>query len=239
METPSKYLQKIINEIDYDEDKFKIYFGDDRYIMGFSSPTMMNVNKFFSIKTIYDTIVDIDKKIKYSFKEIMSLNLPQTLKGYNPFHKQTNNEYWAMYYVENIIFRTSTLWDLLAQLYNIQFDLKYDIDKVYYRTLFNNCAQGKKAIPQAKRIDAYFREMDDMDTIPWAGNHAYVTEFRNKMTHRNTPSISAINQYAQELRPPAMYVLIRVIEDYVQVSQYIKELLNQMNFEKLLSEIMP
>lgn len=76
-----------------------------------------------------------------------------------------------------------------------------------------------------------------MDTTPWGGNHAYVTEFRNKMTHRNAPSISAINQYAQEMRPPTMYVLIRVIEDYVQVSRYIEELLSQIDFEKLLSEI--
>lgn len=131
------------------------------------------------------------------------------------------------------------MWDLLAQLYNIHFDLKYDIDKVYYRTLFNNCAQGKNAIPQARRIDAYFREADNMDTTPCGGNHAYVTEFRNKMTHRNAPSISAINQYAIELRPPAMYVLIRVIEDYAQVSHYINEFLSQIDFEKLLSEIMP
>lgn len=239
METPSKYLQKIVNKIIYNEDEFKIYWGDNRYVMGFNSPTMANLNKFFSIKTVYDTIVDIDRKIKYSFNKILNMNLPETLKGYNPFSKQADNEYWAMYYVENIIFRTSTLWDLLAQLYNIHFDLKYDIDKVYYRTLFNNCAQGKNAIPQARRIDAYFREADNMDTTPWGGNHAYVTELRNKMTHRNAPSISAINQYATELRPPAMYVLIRVIEDYAQVSHYINELLSQIDFEKLLSEIMP
>lgn len=30
MEAPSEYLYKIVNEIDYDEDKLKIYWGDDR-----------------------------------------------------------------------------------------------------------------------------------------------------------------------------------------------------------------
>lgn len=32
METPSKYLQKIVNEIDYDEDELKMSVLDNKYV---------------------------------------------------------------------------------------------------------------------------------------------------------------------------------------------------------------
>ena len=62
----------------------------------------------------------------------------------------------------------------------------------------------------------------------WLGNHGYVTEYRNKMTHRNSPNVPTISNYAFELRMPMRYVLKRVIEDYTKVSEFIKLLLDEI-----------
>ena len=46
--------------------------------------------------------------------------------------KEENNAY---YYMENALFRELILWDSLAQLYNIYFDLNKDVSKVSYKKI--------------------------------------------------------------------------------------------------------
>ena len=64
------------------------------------------------------------------------------------------------------------------------------------------------------------------------GNHKYVEDFRNKMTHRNSPNIATFSNYDFELRMPMRYVLKRVIEDYIKASEFINAML-----EKILADI--
>ena len=47
-----------------------------------------------------------------------------------------------------------------------------------------------------------------------------------KMTHKNSPNVATMPNYAFELRLPMRYVQKRVIEDYVKASEFIKQILN-------------
>src|SRR5699024_11433549 len=63
---------------------------------------------------------------------------------HNMFEKPFGNERKAIYYIENMVFRTSTLWDTLAQLCNIFWGIKKPIDKIYTSSFFHDYSQGKK-----------------------------------------------------------------------------------------------
>lgn len=134
-----------------------------------------------------------------------------------------------MYYVENIVFRTSILWDLLAQLCNVLYRTGIIPKKVHYNWFFRNHATGAAAIPICTKIVEYLDEEDDpsADVNPWLGNHKYLNDFRNQMTHRVSPNISSISTFGATLRPPVIYVLHRAIEDYYKASSFLCRLINQ------------
>lgn len=137
---------------------------------------------------------------------------------------------------ENAIFRTSVLWDMLAQLYNIKYKNNQHPEKVYYTTLFHNEAQGKHPNSFASDVYLYLSEIENEEHIygegeTWKGNHKYVTDYRNKMTHRNSPNIATASNYDFELRMPMRYVLKRSIEDYVQASKFISQFIDVLLVE--------
>lgn len=230
MHREEQILRELIDNIQYDADLFKIYIDPDRYIMG-----CMSINSadsvFFTYKTIYDTIIDLDGKIKKSFDLALRWEYSIDIDKFNMIAPPSSKEQEAIYYTENAIFRSSVLWDLLAQLYNIKYKGNKNPDKVYYHSLFHNDTQGKTPNVFAQQVYAYISEEDNSDRVYeqdelWAGNHTYITTYRNKMTHRNSPNVSTISNYDLELRMPMRYVLKRAIEDYYKASQFIKSLLN-------------
>lgn len=67
---------------------------------------------------------------------------------------------------------------------------------------------------------------DDMEF--WFGNYQYIKDYRNKMTHRNSPSITTISNFDFDFRPPTMFVLKRATEVYLKVYEFIKDLLDEI-----------
>lgn len=235
MHDEEKLLRKLYESIQYDPDLFKVYIGEDKYVMGYMSPDSdYNPDKsFFMYKTLYDTIVDLDRKIKKSFGLALRWEYSSDIERFSMVSPPSAEEEEAIYYTENAVFRTSALWDLLAQLYNVKYKDNKNPDKVYYHTLFHNNTQGKRPNPLAQKIYAYITEVEDEERVYekdefWTGNHEYVSAYRNKMTHRNSPNVATISNYAFELRMPMRYVLKRVIEDYVKASEFIKLMLEEI-----------
>ena len=231
----AKYFLNIINEIQYEENAFTVWYGEDKIVLGailFDSP---EAQKFFSFATIYHTILDVDKKIKYSFKESIRWTDEITFEKWNPLYLPSANEQKALYYVENAVFRTEVLWDLLAQMFNIKENLGKPIEKVYAAQLFHDAQQGKRPNQFAKKVYNYMQQADNCDIEPWEGNYSYVREIRDKLTHRNSPSVSTMSNFDMSLRMPTVYVLKRVIEEYKQVSDFIKEYVTEVlkDYEEL------
>lgn len=223
-----KRIKDCLNSVYYEPKLFTIGFDDVKYVFGALLKDQPGLQKLFSYNTIYESIVDIDKKIKHSI--LLGLQYAEIPVGdeWNPFESPSDAEWEALYYTENALYRISVLWDLLAQLFNLKEEIGISNEKIYAEQLFHNAQQGKKPNLFAKKVYAYMKEDDDSSSETWKGNYAYLKEYRDKMTHRYAPSISTISDYAIDLRLPAIYSLYRAAEDYQQVSVFIKELLNEI-----------
>jgi len=160
MHEEEKQLRELYESVQYDPDLFKLYVSKDKYIMGYMSadPDYNPDKSFFVYKTLYDTIVDLDRKIKKSFDLALRWEYSSDIDKFNMVGLPSAEEEEAIYYTENAVFRTSALWDLLAQLYNVKHKGNHNPDKVYYSRLFHNDEQGKHPNPLAQQIYAYITE---------------------------------------------------------------------------------
>lgn len=225
-----EWLKKQVDSVSLNEKLFKVYWGEDRVVFGAFLKHSGNGPDAFALGTIYDSIYDLHAKIRFSFYSATECNLSESLVNYNPFAPTAANEKIAEYFIENMAFRTGSMWDLLAQLYNEFWQAKTPIDKLYYSTFFHNAAQGKHGNATAKKIYDYLVEEDEIkeDTVRWKGNHTYTKQYRDQMTHRNSPNISTLSPFSSNLRDPAIYALKRVTEDYLQVVEFVQEAVDEV-----------
>ena len=228
MENEVREIEETLKTIHYDTKLFEIGFGENSYVFGAILKEQPGFCEYFSYKTLYDSIIDIDKKIKHSV--CMGLQRAEIPVGnnWNPFERPTASEWEAMYYAENALFRVSVLWDLLAQLFNIKEGLGKRNDKVYAEQVFHDAQQGAKPNLFAKKVYEYMKEDDDVESEPWRGHYTFLKEYRNKMTHRYSLSVSTLSNYAIDIRLPAIYYLYRITMDYKQVSVFIHELIDRI-----------
>ena len=234
VETEIKYLLDTLSEVKYDDYRFTLFCGDEKFIFGVSSSKEGDspIAKLLQYKTIYDTLIDINRKIHYSFQKAIEYSYCDNLQ--NNFNIISNaiseEEMLAFYYLENAMFRTSSSWDMLAQLYRLYFDVKIPAENVYYKKFFNPQKDSCKGFEdRAKMIHAYIEEVDDTDCDGmWKGNHSFVNGMRNKMTHRNSPNVSVASDFDINLKSHPCFVLKRTIEDYAVSFKYISEILNDI-----------
>lgn len=242
VEKEVKYLLETLSVAKYDEYRFTLFCGDEKFIFGVSSSKEGDspIAKLLQYKTIYDSLIDINRKIHYSFQKAIEYSYSDNLQ--NNFNIISNaiseEEMLAFYYLENAMFRTSSSWDMLAQLYRLYFDINIPADKVYYKKIFNPQERFCKSFEdKARIIYAYIEETDDTECDGmWKGNHSFVNGMRNKMTHRNSPNVSVVSDFDMNFKSHPCFVLKRTIEDYVVSFKYISEILNDIE-EKCQNKI--
>lgn len=126
----------------------------------------------------------------------------------------------ALYYMASAGYKVDQMADSIEATLNLasatQSDLAFTTDK--------------KAKQFAKCVYQYFMEKDEIkdDMEFWFGNYQYIKDYRNKMTHRNSPSITTISNFDFDFRPPTMFVLKRATEVYLKVYEFIKDLLDEI-----------
>lgn len=225
-----QWLKVHVDEVSYDEKLFRISVSEDKYLFGALSKSQNDKPDYFAISSIYNTIVDLNHKIKFSFYMAAECEPSESLVDHICFGTPQINERTAIYFIENMVFRTAILWDMLAQLCNIYWMINKPTDKIYAAQFFHDLAQGRKASEDARQIYAYFTEPDNIrgDLEFWGGNHGYIKEYRDKMTHRNSPNISTLSTFDIGLRPPAIYVLKRATEDFLEANKFIKKILDDI-----------
>lgn len=82
---------------------------------------------------------------------------------------------------------------------------------------------------KAEKINHYIHQKNNTNIDgEWKGNHKYTNDCRNKMTHRNSPNVTAMSDYDFNFRSHPSSMLKRIIEDYTIVSNYLKEILDEI-----------
>ena len=252
-----KYLKTKVSEISYYPYRFKLFVEEDKFIYGMTSPNWQTNIKtqlicdFMKISTLYDTLQDLDWKIKFSFEEAIKYSYSEPLqKEFNLIELNPNDkEKLAYYYIENLLFRLSILWDILAQLYCLYYKIPIPKTQIYYNKLFNLDARYIKSNSINKiqtfkdfktkvtTIKNYLQQEDDDTELykQWKGNHRFINELRNKMTHRNSPNVPSMSNFDINNKHHPTYLLKRIVEDYNVVSKYIDDILTDIekDFSKL------
>lgn len=239
------YLFEKYNNIVYDPDKFTIFLDDDKFLFGVLSPENdeSHLSKEMQYKTLYDTLIDLDAKIKFSFDNALKCSYQRNLIDNFSIHKRgTSEETLAYYYVENALFRTSSLWDILAQLYCLFYNIKIPKNYIYYNKLFDTSNEPYYKRYSINEIDNFEEVKEKFDSIhnyiveadnwqksgEWEGNHDYVNKFRNKMIHRNSPNVPTMSDFDFNMKDEPRFMLKRIIEDYNRVSIYLKEIIDRV-----------
>ena len=234
------YLENKISEVSYNPNRFKLMIGKDKFLFGVLSANHSETpfGKLMQYKTIYDTLKDLDWKIKLSFDESINYTYSEPVqKDFSLLKAESDEERLAFYYIENALFRTSSLWDMLAQLYRLFYNIEIPKEKVYYKKIFNPSLDYSDNFKvKATEIYSYIDQDDDTDCEgEWKGNHTFFNNLRNKMTHRNSPNVAVMSDYDMNLKHHPAFQIKRIIEDYVVVSQYINEVLNEIENEIMAS----
>lgn len=245
-----KYLRDKCSEVSYNTERFKLFIGEDRYLFGSISPKGESspFDKLMQYKTIYDTLTDLDWKIKLSFENGIEYAYSDSLqKKFHITGTTCEEERLAYYYIENALFRTSTLWDILAQLFCLFYNIKISKKDIYYTKLFNPKSKGyykkysiykiqkfKEFEEYVEDISNYLKQEDNTELEgECQGNHRYTNKWRNKMIHRNSPNVTTISDYDFNLKSHPICMLKRIIDDYAVVSKYIDNILNIIETESI------
>ena len=235
-----KYLINLIEEIKYKEWE-TIFISEDKYLYGIITPPHQksNLTKWFEVKTLINSIVYLDRQIKYSFFIAIEHSYSQEIvENFNPHLPPTKRETTSYYYLENAIFRISSLWDLLAHIYNVFYEIEIPLNKINYNKFFrlqvdNQYRSSKRQIKQnLLRIKAllspvteYLNEKDNiLIDGRWEGNHSYLNSLRNQLAHRNALAIPSCSNFSFSMKNHPTFMLKRAIEDYNTVSKFILEI---------------
>lgn len=193
------------------------------------------------------------KKINYLIyginKSVLSLLQIVEKEDYIFFPFSRNNTDDECYFhIENAEYRLITMWDTLAQIYNMFYKMGNPIDKINYKKIFNS--KNTKLIDTKKRFNMIDNKVDSMckkqfvniccyirEDIKYnkengncRGNHKFLSEDRNSFTHRKNPhEFSFLNSNEDkksfELPEAPLHIISRLIEDYVVLYQYINFIL--------------
>lgn len=217
------YVNSILDSISYEENVFSIYRGK-QVLIGTIVDTIPEAQDFFNYATIYNSIIDINNKIRYSIKTSIQFADELDTNRWDPLEPPSKEELTATYYVENAIFRIEILWDLLAQLSNIKYRINKPVDKIYSEKFFKDLKKHTEASEFATRVCAYMH-LETVNDSDEQGDYAFVREYRHKMTHRFSPNITSISNYALEVRLPVVVLIKKITNEYKQVSLFIKDIL--------------
>lgn len=231
-----EYLLSKMNEIYYNENRFRVLIEKDKYIFGVVSAENepSYISKIIQYKTIYETICDLDFKIKLSFKKAIEYAYSTNVQEqFSLIRNNSIEETYSYYYIENALFRTSSLWDMLAQLYRLHYQIDVKPNKVYYNQIFDPKSRYSKNFKEkAILISSYLNQEENTDTNgDWQGNHSFVNDCRNKMTHRNSPNITVLSDFDVNFKHHPSYLLKRIIEDYYVASKFIFDILDDIEKE--------
>ena len=231
IEEEKKFFMSEINEYKFHNDRFKIFVESDKYIGGFLSSKNNKdhpLNIINNCRAVYLSILDFYSAIKFSIENALVYSYDENVNSFEKFKMfgdgySSQEELFAYYFLNNAIYRLSSLWDFLAQFYNSLYGLINDNRKIYYEAFFNSY---KDNYAEFKQISNYLSELIDSNESSepyrkWSGNHKYLKNYRNKMTHINSPSITTISNYDFNIKDHPLVILKRLCDEFNTLCSFI------------------
>lgn len=216
----------LINKLDsirFEEKKFGLWTETGKTAMVMTSKGSGNpAGEMTSFRAIYMTVSDLSWKIKVSL-QIAGGYAIENENGFNPFDPIDNKKRGAIYYIENALFRETSLWDMLAQGYRVLYDVKknlknnkIDINNVKYKSFFD---------PAKTPHTRFEKEADEIYQYVTGDNwHSLVSEIRNQMMHKFSPNIPIMSNYTMNLPYPLTVQIQAILEDFIVVSSFLHSL---------------
>lgn len=220
----AKLVTDLIDEYIIPISNLRILIEDNKFIAGVIGDNLKKETiEHFKYNHFIESINDLANKTRYSIEKCVKGYLKLDIKKYNPVsNKLSSKEQSIYYFMENALFREIVLWDSLAQLYNIYFDLKIDIRKVCYKDLIKKLKNNAEI--DFKSLISYIEEPFSLKNDIDVGVHSYVNNLRNQMTHRYSIAITSFsNDYNLRAMPDAIY---RIAKDYNEVTKRLCEIIN-------------
>ena len=228
-----------------DKTLFDIEYETDKIIFGNQTPNQNDeTGKWFKFRSLYLAVWDLNCKIGITLGALLEFNFESIDKDFNPALEISRDEFQMFYYLENIIYRQITLWDLLAQFYNIHYDLNLPIEKIEYKRFFNN--HSNKNYLNIGIISKYVKYQDQEErkkTYSSSKQHQFVSEYRNSLTHRISDAVPSMSNLGIFFKEHPLYLLEMLIADLKQCLSFyddiLAEILGDKNKEKLLNAFLP
>lgn len=225
-------FQNKLDSIQYSENRFKLWMEDGRTVMVLS-PSRVNDPKgtISMMRSVYKSVLELDWKIKVSLS-IAAVHILKDDENVNYCLPTDYSRKVATYYIENALFRLTSLWDMLAQGYRVLYDVKknlkgkkIDIDHVKYKNFFDQTKTPHTDFEdEANRI---------FDYITKNCNHRTTNELRNQMAHKFTPNLFYASNYTVNVPYPMSFQITTILEDYIKVTKFLSELFD--NAEKIIA----
>lgn len=218
-------ILKLINENIIDIKNLHINIENGKYISGIFGTIDEEIKNYFKYNHFIESINDLSSKTKLSIEKSVEAYQKVNSKKYNPMNNLlTEYEMDAYYYMENALFRELILWDSLAQLYNLYFNLNKDVKKVSYKKVIRQLAKEHNENINFKKLLSYIEEYHDADSDIDTGIHDEVCELRNQMTHRYSIAITSLSENTNlRAMPDSLY---RIASDYNVVQRYLVQIIN-------------
>lgn len=221
-------FQNKLDSIQYNEDRFKMWTEDGRTITVRAKDPKGTISM---MRSVYKSVLELDWKIKVSLS-IAAAHVLKDDENVNSWLPVAYSQKAASYYIENALFRLTSLWDMLAQGYRALYDVKKNsngasiyINRVYYKKFFD-----PKETPHTDFEDEANRIFDYISNNC---NHRTSNELRNQMTHRFAPNVLYISNYTVNVPYPMSFQITTILEDYIKVGKYLSELFD--NADKIIA----
>lgn len=145
-------IERLISEYEIKIDNFHINLENNKYISGIFGNVNSNIKKVFKYNHFLESINDLSYKTKKSIEKCLEAYQKTNIKDFNPIGNQiSKEENDAYYYMENALFREVILWDSLAQLYNLYYDMGIDVEKIHYKKVIEQlCSKNINEIALLK-----------------------------------------------------------------------------------------
>ncbi len=226
-EKDKKEFLVLLNEYKINLKNLHINFENGKYIAGIIGNTVdSDIKNFFKYNHFIESINDLSNKTRISIEKCIDEYQKVNYNTFNPMNNiLSENENNACYYFENALFREIILWDSLAQLLNLYYNLGKDVKKVSYKNIITELSNKGCNEMNFQEILSYISEKFDItDSDINKGVHDYICELRNQMTHRYSIAITSLSENTfLRVMPDSVY---RIVKDFNTVQKYLIQIID-------------